>query len=60
MRDRVNTYGPVITGALRLGAQRKPMSSTDGLVFYGYYEYTGFRGMWRKIKLGIRHRINEH
>jgi len=60
MRRKVNAYGPVVLAAIRVGAKATRVPTTRGLIFYGYYEYTGWSGFWRKAWLGIQHRINEH
>ncbi len=60
MKHEVNKYGTVITSAIKLGQLNKQSNTTDDLVFYGFYEYTGIKGFWKKIRTASKIRINEH
>ncbi len=60
MKHEVNKYGSIITSAIKLGQLNKQSISTDDLVFYGYYEYTGFKKFWRKVRMALKIRINEY
>lgn len=60
MKDKVNKYGGVIISTIKLGHLHKQSNTTDDLIFYGYYEYTGIKGFWKKVKMGIKIKINEH
>jgi hypothetical protein len=54
MADRakcLNRYGDVIPATIKLGAQLRDASTTEGLHFYGMNELTGLRGNMRKLKL---------
>ena len=60
MIDKVNKYGSVITAAIKLGQLNKQTNTTDDLVFYGYYEYTGFKNFWKKLRMAIKIKSNEY
>lgn len=60
MRNEVNKYGSIITSAIKLGQLNKQSNTIDDLVFYGYYEYTGTRKFWKKIKMATKIRLDEH
>ena len=60
MKDKVNVYGRIIVGALKLMPHREYQGTKDDMVWYGFHEYTGFRGFWRKVRMGIKNRIHEH
>lgn len=47
----MNRYGDVIPATIKLGAQLRDASTTEGLQFYGMNELTGLRGNMRKLKL---------
>ena len=60
MRDKVNKYGPMIISTIKLGQLHKEIKTTDDLVFYGYYEYTGFKNFWKKLRMVTKIKSNEH
>lgn len=59
MKHEVNKYGGVITSAIKLGQLHKQTNTTDDLIFYGYYEYTGIKGFWKKVRMGTKIKIND-
>ena len=60
MRDKVNKYGPMIISTIKLGQLHKEIKTTDDLVFYGYYEYTGLRKFWKKVRMVTKIKSNEY
>ena len=60
MRDKVNKYGPVVISTIKLGQLHKEIKTTDDLVFYGYYEYTGLRNFWKKVRMVTKIKSNEY
>ena len=60
MIDKVNKYGPVVISTIKLGQLHKEIKTTDDLVFYGYYEYTGFKNFWKKLRMSIKIKSNEY
>mgnify|MGYP003151397772 CR=1 FL=1 len=47
-----------IPRVIELGKHNTGVKTTDALHFYGYYEYTGWRGFFRKVRLGIKQRTH--
>lgn len=41
-----------------MGRHNTDLKTTDALHFYGYYEYTGWKGFFRKVRLGIKHHVH--
>ena len=58
MIQYLNNVGKTIPNTLRFAQTTEVIKDTYGLVLYGYYEDTGFRGFFRKIKQGIKARRN--
>lgn len=47
-----------IPNILRLGRLAPRSYDEDTSVFYGFYEYSGFTGFFRKVYIGIKMRRN--
>lgn len=58
MIDYINKVGESIPHTLRRAQSHEAITDTNSLVLYGYYEDTGFRGFWRKVKQGLKARRN--
>lgn len=58
MIQYLNNVGKTIPNTLRFAQTTEVIKDTYGLVLYGYYEDTGFRGFFKKIRQGIKARRN--
>lgn len=58
MIQYLNNVGKTIPNTLRFAQTSEVIKDTYGLVLYGYYEDTGFRGFFKKIRQGIKARTN--
>lgn len=47
-----------IPNIITLGRMAPRSYDADTSVFYGFYEYSGFTGFFRKVYMGIKMRIN--
>jgi len=54
----MNNVGKAIPNILKMAQTHEAIKDTYGLVLYGYYEDTGFRGFFKKIRQGIKARSN--
>lgn len=54
MIEYINKVGKSIPNTLKLAQNFEHLEDTNSLVLYGYYEDTGFRGFFRKIRQGIK------
>jgi hypothetical protein len=52
----IDKVGKTILPMLRMARRSETVKDTQTLHLYGYYEYTGLRGLWRKLRLGIKAR----
>ena len=50
----INNVGKTIPNSIKLAQQHEFIEDTNSLVLYGYYEDTGFRGFFRKVRQGIK------
>tara|TARA_R100001594_G_C4008687_1_gene256422 strand:+ start:395 stop:574 length:180 start_codon:yes stop_codon:yes gene_type:complete len=58
MIEYLDKVGKSIPHTLRMAQTKEVIKDTNTLLLYGYYEDTGFRGFFRKIKQGIKARLN--
>ena len=58
MIQYIDNVGKSIPYTLKLAQNREIIKDTYSLILYGYFEYTGFKGFWKKIKQGIKARKN--
>ncbi len=58
MKNFINNVGKTIPQTLRFAQRKEVIKDTYGLVLYGYYEDTGFRGFFKKIRQGLKARSN--
>tara|TARA_R110000824_G_scaffold397320_2_gene599976 strand:- start:313 stop:492 length:180 start_codon:yes stop_codon:yes gene_type:complete len=58
MKDYINKVGKSIPKVLRVAQSNEIIQNKNSLILYGYYEDTGFRGFFKKIKQGIKARNN--
>ncbi|MAK30305.1 MAG: hypothetical protein CL490_07355 [Acinetobacter sp.] len=54
MIQYLNNVGKTIPQTLRFAQRAEVIKDTHGLVLYGYYEDTGFRGFFKKIRQGLK------
>jgi len=58
MKQYINNVGKSMPYTLKLAQEREVIKDNYSLILYGYFEYTGFKGFWRKVKQGIKARNN--
>jgi|TARA_R100000482_G_scaffold74757_1_gene28770 hypothetical protein len=58
MIQYLNKVGETIPNTLKLAQNNEVIKDTYTLQLYGYYEYTGWRGFFKKISQGIKARKN--
>jgi len=58
MKDYINKVGESIPNVLRVAQSKEIIQDKNSLILYGYYEDTGFRGFFKKIKQGVKARKN--
>jgi hypothetical protein len=58
MIDYINKVGETIPNTIRIAQKVEVIKDTYTLQLYGYYEDTGFRGFFRKIRQGLKARNN--
>jgi hypothetical protein len=58
MKDYINKVGESIPNVLRVAQSKEVIQDKNSLILYGYYEDTGFRGFFKKIKQGVKARKN--
>ena len=58
MKDYINKVGESIPNVLRVAQSKEIIQDKNSLIWYGYYEDTGFRGFFKKIKQGVKARKN--
>ena len=58
MKQFINNVGKSLPVTLKLATLKEDIHDKYSLVLYGFHEYTGFRGFWKKVKQGIKARIN--
>jgi hypothetical protein len=54
----IDNVGKSIPYTLKLAQEREVIKDNYSLILYGFYEDTGFKGFWRKVKQGIKARKN--
>jgi len=55
---RIAEFSKAIPRVIEMGRHNTDLKTTDALHFYGYYEYTGWKGFFRKVRLGIKHHVH--
>ena len=58
MKDYINKVGESIPNVLRIAQTKEVIKDKSSLILYGYFEDTGFKGFFKKIKQGIKARNN--
>jgi hypothetical protein len=58
MKDYINKVGESIPNVLRIAQTKELIKDKSSLILYGYFEDTGFKGFFKKIKQGIKARNN--
>ncbi len=58
MIEYLNRVGKTIPTTLQIAHQHEVIKDTYTLQLYGYYEDTGFRGFFKKIRQGIKAKRN--
>jgi len=58
MIEYLNSVGKTIPNTLQIARHHEVIKDTYTLQLYGYYEDTGFRGFFKKIRQGIKARKN--
>jgi len=58
MRNFIDKVGKSIPNTLKVAQHNEIIADMYSLVLYGYYEDTGFRGFFKKIKQGLKARRN--
>ena len=58
MKNYINKVGESIPSVLRVAQSKEVIQDKNSLILYGYYEDTGFRGFFKKIKQGVKARNN--
>ena len=58
MKEYINKVGESIPNTLQIARSKEVINDTYGLVLYGYYEETGFRGFFKKIRQGLKAQSN--
>lgn len=58
MRNFIDQVGKSIPNTLKVAQHNEIITDMYSLVLYGYYEDTGFRRFFKKIKQGIKARTN--
>tara|TARA_Y100001972_G_scaffold129285_1_gene196111 strand:- start:8718 stop:8897 length:180 start_codon:yes stop_codon:yes gene_type:complete len=54
MIQYLNKVGESIPNTLKLAQNNEVIKDTYTLQLYGYYEYTGLRGFFKKVKQAIK------
>lgn len=54
MKEYINKVGQSIPNTIQLARSKEVISDMNGLILYGYYEETGFKGFFKKIKQGLK------
>ncbi len=54
MKQYIDNVGKSIPNVLKMAQNSEVIKDDYSLVLYGYYEYTGFRGFFKKVKQGIK------
>ena len=58
MKNYINKVGESIPNVLRIAQTKEIIKDKRTLILYGYFEDTGFKGFFKKIKQGIKARTN--
>lgn len=58
MKDYINKVGESIPNVLRIAQTKEVIKDKHSLILYGFFEDTGFKGFFKKIKQGIKARTN--
>lgn len=58
MKDYINKVGESIPNVLRIAQTKEVIKDKSTLILYGFFEDTGFKGFFKKIKQGIKARTN--
>ncbi len=58
MKQYIDNVGKTIPKTLRFSQHIEIIKDTYSLLLYGYYEDTGWRGFFKKVKQGIKAKLN--
>ena len=58
MKEYIDKVGNSIPNTLQLARSKEVIEDMNGLILYGYYEETGFRGFFKKIRQGLKAQSN--
>ena len=58
MKEYIDKVGNSIPNTLQLARSKEVINDTYGLILYGYYEETGFKGFFKKIRQGLKAQRN--
>jgi len=58
MKQYINKVGESIPNVLRIAQTKEVIKDKSSLILYGFFEDTGFKGFFKKIKQGIKARNN--
>ena len=50
MKQYIDNVGKSMPYTLKLAQEREVIKDNYSLILYGFYQYTGFKGFWRKVK----------
>ena len=53
MRQYIDNLGKAIPNVIQMGLSDEYISSEESLMFYGFFNLTGMRGFFRKLRIGI-------
>jgi hypothetical protein len=58
MKKYIDNVGKSMPYTLKLAQEKEVIQDNYSLILYGYYQYTGLRGFWKKVRQGIKARNN--
>jgi len=56
MKEYINKVGESIPNTLKISQRSECITDQNTLFFFGFFEYTGFRGFFKKVQQGIKAR----
>lgn len=58
MKQYIDNVGKSMPYTLKLAQEKEVIVDNYSLILYGYYQYTGLRGFFKKVRQGIKARNN--
>ena len=58
MKQYIDNVGKSMPYTLKLAQEKEVIEDKYSLILYGYYQYTGLRGFFKKVRQGIKARNN--